>query len=272
MIKVIELGYSSTNTYLIKGERGSLLFDTGWAGTFPAFCRAIKEKGVKLREVGFIMISHFHPDHMGIAQEIADNGPTIVILDVQKPYIHVSDGIFAKEPKKDFIPVKDDEIKVITHKESRSFLKNLGIEGEMIYTPGHSDDSISLWLDEGSLFVGDLNPLYERELHKGTIIDKTWEKLLSFDPHTVYYGHAKTAHPRKKGDDSLLTDRSAGGGDLYYLVSRIMKYIDRGYSIEKICRKTGSDNDFVQEVNRMYLTHQNVGVQGILDRIEIRNR
>lgn len=67
------------------------------------------------------------------------------------------------------------------------------IEGELLHTPGHSDDSISLWLDEGSLFVGDLNPLYELELHKGTEIGKSWDKLLALDPKTVYYGHAKTA-------------------------------------------------------------------------------
>lgn len=32
-----ELKYSNTNTYLIEGDRGRILFDAGWAGTFPAF-------------------------------------------------------------------------------------------------------------------------------------------------------------------------------------------------------------------------------------------
>ena len=36
--------------------------------------------------------------------------------------------------------------------------------------------------------------------------------------------------------------------------------------------KTGADKTFIQDVMRMYLTHQNIGVQGILDRIEIKNR
>ena len=46
-------------------------------------------------------ISHFHPDHMGIAQEIADYGPVIVITDFQKNYVHSSDGILTKDSKKD---------------------------------------------------------------------------------------------------------------------------------------------------------------------------
>ena len=60
-----------------------------------------------------------------------------------------------------------------------------GIAGEILHTPGHSDDSISLLLDDGSLFVGDLNPLYELELHKGTKIYESWEQLLARNPVKV---------------------------------------------------------------------------------------
>ena len=45
----------------------------------------------------------------------------------------------------------------------------------------------------GSLFVGDLNPLYELDMHKGTDIEKSWNNLLSRNPSRIYYGHAKTA-------------------------------------------------------------------------------
>lgn len=44
-----------------------------------------------------------------------------------------------------------------------------------------------------SLFVGDLNPLYELDMHKGTDIEKSWNNLLSRNPSRIYYGHAKTA-------------------------------------------------------------------------------
>ena len=47
---------------------------------------------------------------------------------------------------------------------------------------------------------------------------------------------------------------------------------DKGCDVNRIAKKTGADNEFIQDVLRMYLTHQNVGVQGILDRIEIKNR
>ena len=193
MISITELKYSNTNTYLIESDSGTILYDTGWAGTFQPFCQALGEKEKRLQDINYILISHFHPDHMGIAQEIAAHGPVISIIDIQKDYVHSSDEIFAKEPRLHFEPINDDKLKVISIEDSRVFLKELGIDGEIIHTPGHSDDSVSLWLDNGSLFVGDLNPLYELEVHKGTQIEKSWNKLLSYKPEIIYYGHAKAA-------------------------------------------------------------------------------
>ena len=60
--------------------------------------------------------------------------------------------------------------------------------------------------------------------------------------------------------------------ELYKTVKKIMNYIDRGMSIEKIAVKLDIDTVFVNDVCRMYLTHKNVGVQGILDRIELKGK
>ena len=223
---IIELKYSNTNTYLIKGKKGSLLFDTGWAGTFPQLCRALGENKLKLQDISYLLISHFHPDHMGIAQEIANCGVTIVASDVQAEFIHSSDHIFAKEKDSDFVPIDDSSIRLVKVSESRSFLAELGISGEIIYTPGHSDDSISLWLEkERALFVGDLNPLYELDMHKDTQIEKSWSGLLKLDPKIVYYGHAMTAKLTGKG---VQTKQKSDNADTYALVKKIMKLIDNG--------------------------------------------
>ena len=274
------LKYSNTNTYLIEGERGSILFDTGWAGTFPAFCAELGRKGKQLQSITYVVISHFHPDHCGIAQEIADLGPVLMICDVQKDFLHASDAIFEKEKKLRFLPIRDEKVKFITLSESRSVLEVLGIAGELLHTPGHSDDSITLKLDKGDLFVGDLNPLYELEMHRGTEIERSWEKLLAFHPKTVYYGHAKAAilETEAEGAEKLSPDNGGaleeGASHAKWMdqVAAIIKSIDKGWKIEKIARKTGADPKFIEDVTRMYLTHPGVSVQGILDRIEIKNK
>ena len=293
-MNIIELHYSNTNTYLIQGSKGYLLFDTGWAGTFPAFCKSLGEAGARLGDISMILISHYHPDHMGIAGEIAEKGPVLLVCDIQKDFLHSSDHIFEKENRKDYVSIDESKARVISISDSRKVLGEIGIDGEIIATPGHSDDSISLLLDSGELFVGDLNPLYELELHKGTEIGKSWDKLLARKPKIVYYGHARTYifSEDEKNTDEIISDNGTSGYDAGKhafilfgkksvrseaseqedLVSKIVKYIDKGYDAGYICKKTHSDPGFVQDVMRMYLTHPGVSVQGILDRIEIKGR
>ena len=190
---IIELKYGNTNTYLIKGKEKYILFDTDWAGTFERFCQAIKSIGIQIQDIEYLFLSHFHPDHMGIAGQLAELGIKIVVVDIQKNFVHFSDEIFVKEKNKSFIPIDDTKVILISIDESRSFFEKLGIQGEIIETPGHSDDSVSIWLDDGMLLVGDLNPLYELPLHEGTQIADTWNKLLKRRPNKICYGHAKTA-------------------------------------------------------------------------------
>ncbi|MCR4753956.1 MAG: MBL fold metallo-hydrolase [Lachnospiraceae bacterium] len=281
-MRIHELKYSNTNTYLIEGEKGKLIFDTGWAGTFPAFCRALGQIDVPLQSIDYILISHYHPDHMGIAQEIAKKGPVLVVPDVQADYLHAADNVFAKEEqgntgsRSTFVPIDDSKVYKITLKESGDVLNKIGIYGRILHTPGHSDDSISLYLDSGELFVGDLNPLYELALHKGTQTEESWKMLLALKPKIIYYGHAKSATmpdaTATEGLDAVAAVHSTALPDLYDLTSRIITLIDKGCDVNKICKKTGADERFIQDVMRMYLTHQGISIRGILDRIEIKGR
>ena len=177
--------------------------------------------------------------------------------------------------ERDFYPINDQKIRLLNLCDSRNFLSELGIDGEIIATPGHSDDGISLCLDDGTFFVGDLNPLYEFEMHHGTRIGKSWKHLLARHPKVICYGHAKTAVIDVHSDEHDNVKEETGNDCQdyeYALVKRIMKYTDKGYSAEKIQRKTNASIEWVRGAMRMYLTHKNISVQGIMDRMEIRGR
>lgn len=300
---IYELHYDNTNTYVISGSKGMIMFDTGWAGTFMKMCKALGEQELKLSDMKYLLISHFHPDHMGIAGELAEQGIMVAVMESQVEWIHGADYVFQKDKRFAFIPIADDKIKVVTFEGSRAFLQELGIDGCILPTPGHSDDSVSLLLDSGDVFVGDLYPLYELEVHEEPGVQESWKRILDAKPKRIFYGHAKTAVLEgdvKFVDDSPMSDeeRSKTSGkeldtksgetvdnarslynkepqkntELHDTVKKIMRYIDKGMSIEKIALKVGEDKEFVSDVCRMYLTHKNVGVQGILDRIEIKGR
>ncbi|MBQ7774704.1 MAG: MBL fold metallo-hydrolase [Lachnospiraceae bacterium] len=272
MSMITQLHYDNTNTYIIHGDKGAIMFDTGWAGTLPRMYQEFGEKAIRLSDIKYLLISHYHPDHMGIAQEIADKGVTILVMESQVEYLHASDKVFEKDKRYAFRPIDDKAAKVLAFSESRNFLQSLGIQGCIIPTPGHSDDSVSLILDEGAALVGDLYPLYELEAHEEPGVQESWELILSYQPKKVYYGHAKTAVLQEDKAAVQESDNVQKNNELYHTVKQIMRYIDKGMSIDKIAGKLKVEREFVNDVCRMYLTHQNVGVQGILDRIEIKGR
>jgi glyoxylase-like metal-dependent hydrolase (beta-lactamase superfamily II) len=44
---------------------------------------------------------------------------------------------------------------MVVSSDDFDLLKNIGIEGKILYTPGHLRDSISVVLSDGNAFVGD---------------------------------------------------------------------------------------------------------------------
>lgn len=188
---MITLRYGNTNTFFIRGRNAGLLVDTDYAGTLPSFFRAIKTAGIEMKDISYILATHYHPDHIGLAGELQKLGPKLLIIDRQLPYIHFSDRIFEREKRSGYIPPDESLAEVISVEESREFLEKLGIDGEVISTPSHSEDSISLILDGGICLAGDLEPYeYLAAYGSNPALEADWERLLSFKPKHIYYAHA----------------------------------------------------------------------------------
>ncbi len=185
---VKEIQYGNTRCYVINNK---IMIDTDWAGTLQAFYRCLKENEMALSDIKYLFITHFHPDHMGIAQDLAELGIKIIVFDVQKDYIHFADKIFEKDKRLSYNPIEEKNVVFLSCEESRAFLSENGIEGEVIHTPGHSEDSVSLILDEGSAIVGDLYPLYSVPAYNDIILEESWNRILERNLDIVYYGHAK---------------------------------------------------------------------------------
>jgi len=193
---VTKLQYGNTNTYFIRGAKGSILLDTDYAGTLQMFYKEIKKNGISLKDITYILATHYHPDHMGLVGELVSMGVKLLVMDTQVPNLHFSDDIFSRDKTLRFLPsVPEDKAEVIACKDSRAFLAILGIDGEVISTPSHSEDSITLVLDSGDCFVGDLEPMeYICGYKENKALQLDWEKVMSFSPGVIHYGHA----PEKK--------------------------------------------------------------------------
>ena len=189
---VTKLKYGNTNTYFIRGAKGSILLDTDYAGTLQMFYKEIKKNGISLKDITYILATHYHPDHMGLVGELVSMGVKFLVMDTQVPNLHFSDDIFSRDKTLRMSPsVPEDKAEVIACKDSRAFLAALGIDGEIVSTPSHSGDSITLVLDSGDCFVGDLEPMeFMDGYEENKALQSDWEKVMSFSPKVIHYGHA----------------------------------------------------------------------------------
>ena len=188
---MIKLRYGNTNTFYIPGSDGGLLVDTDWAGTLPLFFKAIKTAGIMRKAITTLLVTHYHPDHMGLAGELQRLGVKLLVVDVQRLFVHASDEIFARDKHLSYRAVDESAATVISCAESRDVLKGLGIDGEILHTPSHSEDSVSLALDDGSCLVGDLEPLaYLAGYEENPALKSDWEQLMRRRPKRILYAHA----------------------------------------------------------------------------------
>ena len=186
---MLSLKYGNTNTFFIRGNHSGLLVDTDYAGTMPAFYKALKNNGISVKDIEYVLATHYHPDHMGLISELMKQGAKLLLIDVQKNFVHYSDRIFARD-KIPYVPINETLATIIPFEASRGFLKQMGISGEIVTTASHSEDSVSLILDSGDCLVGDLEPFEYIEAYGENIkLKKDWEIILSFQPERIYYSH-----------------------------------------------------------------------------------
>ncbi len=187
---VVKLRYGNTNTFFIRGTSGGLLVDTDYAGTLPAFFGEIKKHGIVLGDITYVLATHYHPDHIGLVGELQEHGVKLLLIETQADHTGFSDEIFAREKRAGYVPVNKDKAVVIKCRESRAFLQGIGIEGEILSTPSHSADSVSLILDDGTCLVGDLEPIdYLGAYESNPELKADWELIMSRRPKRICYSH-----------------------------------------------------------------------------------
>lgn len=184
-----KLKYGNTNTVFVHGISGGLLIDTDYAGTLPLFYKELKKNTIKLSDITYILATHYHPDHIGLVSELMELGVKLLLIDTQVEYVHFSDEIFSRDNSLKYTPINSKKAVVVTCRESRGFLSDMGIYGEIISTPSHSKDSISLILDNGNCIVGDLEPINYLDAYDNLKLKSDWKHILNYEPKKILYAH-----------------------------------------------------------------------------------
>lgn len=191
-MNIVNVGYDSTNYYVIATSKPLLLVDVGWPGTLPKLLHQCKRSNIQLRDIPYLLITHYHPDHAGLAQEVKGVGVRLVVVENQLAAIPLLRRYM--KPHDRYLDIDLADNVTLAAADTRAFLSRIGIPGEIVSTPGHSDDSVTLILDEGAAFTGDLPPPFAATEEAMAAVGQSWEKIRSFGVTRIYPGHGPVWH------------------------------------------------------------------------------
>ncbi|MFX1298010.1 MAG: MBL fold metallo-hydrolase [Promethearchaeota archaeon] len=223
MHKFVKVGF--TNCYLLECNSGYLLIDTGYLHHYEKFVSKLKKKyNIHITDIRYLLLTHHHDDHAGFATELLKNSNAKLILHKEalkrlklgtpeeegKPVnsrLKIVLKIFSIFHEFSYPPLINSNNYIILNdfKVNKNFLSSIGIDGDILYTPGHTKDGISVILKDGSVFPGDnamnswyfnifgikKRPIYVQDLR---LIYNSWKKYIEFGGKIIYPAHGNPFH------------------------------------------------------------------------------
>jgi glyoxylase-like metal-dependent hydrolase (beta-lactamase superfamily II) len=229
----LRLPLGSANAYLVPARDGYVLIDTGDPGLTFLLFRALKRHQISPCEIRLIIITHIHYDHIGGLWAVqAASGANVMAheleaADLAAGRVVIPPGTYAitrllggagRRLSRFFrFPGYRAEHAIGGEEQS---LQEFGLEGRLLHTPGHSSGSMSVVLDNGAAFVGDLcpNTWYNRfflQTHFPPYADdvaavfRSWARLLDTPARMLYPGHGPPYSVEALRRDRMLQEQKA---------------------------------------------------------------
>ncbi|OCL26749.1 hypothetical protein U472_10300 [Orenia metallireducens] len=185
--------------------------DAGVKNKSKNLIRALDKLNADISEIKLIIITHVHYDHVGSLNDIQkkSQAPVLVhkseekLLALGATEFPKGTAVFSKAISKfanrflrsqgEFRNVKADIIIEDSFK-----LSDYGVEGEIIHTPGHTEGSLSIIIDNKYCIVGDSlfnlfpNNLYPPFANDEEELLKSWRRIKEYQCQTYYPGHGRS--------------------------------------------------------------------------------
>lgn len=152
-------------SYLVRGEEGFILIDTGYGESIGNLLSSIRGCGLDIDKLKYIIVTHTHLDHMGASGLILRDRPGVKVLALDAGVINLTRPrrlvigarmVFGDDLRIGFGEVVDTPRESIMVVEDGDVIKLDGLRLRIIETPGHTRDHISIYEEEtGSLITGD---------------------------------------------------------------------------------------------------------------------
>lgn len=209
-IHILPVGF--TNCHLIR-ERGLILVDAGPPQKTGLLRKKLQALSISPKDVSLIVLTHAHWDHIASLGEwrkmtgskVAVNyrerewvekalKPLPKVLSTWGVLLSLLTRVMAANSHFSGIPVD------LTLQDDGVSLEPFGISGRMLHTPGHTQGSMSVLLDTGDAFVGDLamnglplrfGPGMPSLGDDPSAVKASWRLLLHSGAKKIYPAHGK---------------------------------------------------------------------------------
>jgi len=213
MTQIIPFNSSLNTCYIVK-DKSAVLIDGAWPGSAPSFSNLLSLHEISPEEIKLIILTHGDFDHVGGTREIQElTGAQIVMHqndseNLEKAIFHWPGGVttWGKISRTLMMPLVKKKgrfpsatVQIVLGDNGLS-LREYGIPGEIVYTPGHTFGSISVILESGEAFVGCMAqnrfpfvlrpklPIYAKDIE---LLKKSWSQVIGMGAKTIYPGHGK---------------------------------------------------------------------------------
>jgi hydroxyacylglutathione hydrolase len=165
-IQPIPLGID--RCYLLRGER-TIMVDRGMPKRAGDFRRALEKLSIPPADIELLVLTHGHWDHIGSAKAIKEfTGAKVALHSAERAWLE--EGLTPLPPGStrwgrtfvrlmalfmSGVRVPPTDVDIVLESAELSLL-DYGIPGRIIPTPGHTMGSVTVLLDSGEAFVGDL--------------------------------------------------------------------------------------------------------------------
>ena len=217
-MKIYNIGNRIMNTYIYKINDGYVMIDTGYEHSLNKVIKKLNKLNINITDIKYVFLTHAHDDHAGFLNELLkiNTELKVIISDKAMPTLKIGQNsfnggcstklalVFCKfmailgnsEHKFPKIEDKyDDRFITITNENINEF-QNI-LNGEIIYTPGHTSDSISLILDD-IILCGDAAMNGIPSLKRLIIwiedlkeYEQSWDKIINTKANKIYPAHGK---------------------------------------------------------------------------------
>jgi glyoxylase-like metal-dependent hydrolase (beta-lactamase superfamily II) len=167
-----------TNVFLLSLDRGYLLVDTGYEYDWDRLLENLAREGVRPGEIRFLFLTHAHDDHAGLVKRLIEANPEIRLIASERAAEILSLGRHNYGPEAGYVSRRVRALLAVKAKFDKKWthafppyvirendiliggdtaLRDAGVplDGRILVTPGHTDDSVSLLFDDGTWISGD---------------------------------------------------------------------------------------------------------------------